>query len=602
MRPRTRRALGALAILTLGLAGLGPATGPASAAAATITVTAVDSISGAALDATCVDAIPFGFMGTRTVVSACSATNVVVLAGLESGTDYTLFVQPQIGGYVGAVLKQGGPSSQPLIVTAPADITAPMVKGVRVGGTVVDSKGAPLDGSVSLNGTAGEYFGYPFSGGRWSGLVTPGTYTVEFQTTHGVWQESWAYGKRTAATADTIVISGASTTIDQVVPDPSGLSGTITDASTGAPIPGACLEVLNPAAPDFLLGYACADAAGAYVTRQDVPSGTWLVRAYDETGAHAAVSRSVQVVAGQLTSGVDFALPVAATLTGRVVDRRSGAPIQGACPYAYVGLTQEQPFLQSTACSDASGNWSLTGLPAGQLTVYLSGDAAHVGRWAADADTQAGAKLFTTTAGATTSTGTVRESHGATLTGRVTDGNGRPVVGAYVSVGIATTYQPNTGPGSGPGVTDAQGRYVITNIEPQQSVIEVQTPDATGLAWQWSGRASDPAKGKKLTFKLEGRVQYDVELRPEAVLSVTAAPTVTGSLLVDVQTLSGAGVGYHSEVSPGFPVTIHGLPASDVVVQLTGTTVGWYGGSTLATATHVSVRAGRTTSITVTAP
>ena len=96
-----------------------------------------------------------------------------------------------------------------------------------------------------------------------------------------------------------------------------------------------------------------------------------------------------------------------------------------------------------------------------------------------------------------------------------------------------------------------------------------------------------------------------VELRPEAVLSASAGPTVAGSVSVDVQTLSGAGVGYHTEVSPSYPsVPIHGLPASDVVVRLSGDgiTFYWYGGTSLETATRVTLRSGRTTSIVVPGP
>jgi hypothetical protein len=429
-----------------------------------------------------------------------------------------------------------------------------------------------------------------------------------------VGRQTWAAGGVALGVvlAGAVVLASAqASSADTVTGTVPAVSGVLTDTRTGTPVAGACVEVIdNVGADRVTVATGCAGSDGRYTTRGDIPAGTWLVRAYQESGQHApVVSAPIQLSAGSTAVDVDLAMPAAATLTGRVVDGRTGAPIFGACPYAYLGRTGTMPYLQAATCSDSEGRWSLTGLPAGRLSVQLSGGADHIGRWAPGVDKQSGATTFVAAEGRTTSTGTTTELRGATLAGRITDAAGHPVPGAWVVIGDDHAMRMGAGFGEYVARTDATGQYSISNIPPQRRSVLVEPDEASGLAWQWSGAAADPATASPLTFRYEKTARFDAVLTPEAVLSVRLAPGSTGSALVDVQTLGGAYVGLHSEVSSFAwgtgTVLVHGLPAGKVVLQLTpetGTPYWYDHAASRSAATTIPLTAGRTTSITVALP
>jgi hypothetical protein len=111
---------------------------------------------------------------------------------------------------------------------------------------------------------------------------------------------------------------------------------------------------------------------------------------------------------------------------------------------------------------------------------------------------------------------------------------------------------------------------------------------------------------KQLTFAYEETTTFNAKLGPEAVLAVTADPSTVGTLFVDAQTPSGAFVGYHSLTNTAWGATlVHGLPPGPVTVQsLTDANLTfWYDKAlTRATATLITVTAGKTTTITLGAP
>jgi len=344
-----------------------------------------------------------------------------------------------------------------------------------------------------------------------------------------------------------------------------------------------CVEVIdNPTVPTQTLGEACADPGGNFTTTGDIPPGRWYLRGYDPTGLHAAaVVGPLDIAAGQHIRELGVNLPKAAVLSGRTVDATTGAPVAFACPaaVAFLGHSQTPVAHEFVDCSDADGNWSVSGLPAGRFTLLINPDGSHVMTWAPHGLTQDEAELYTTRAGSTTSVGTIREHHGATLTGRITDRTGAPVPDAGVLVTPDTDFRFGVF-GEYMTLTDADGRYTLPNIAPQRHSVLVEPPDGSGLAWQWSGNASDPEHATKIRFTYEGKSTFNAVLGPEAPLVVTAAPTTTGSFMVDVQTVSGAFVGFHTGANALFgPTTVHGLPPGKVAIRLTNpttSTVSWY--------------------------
>jgi hypothetical protein len=298
-----------------------------------------------------------------------------------------------------------------------------------------------------------------------------------------------------------------------------------------------------------------------------------------------------------------------ATITGTIVDWTTGAPLSGVCAYAYAGSTGIFMPGQSATCSGVDGRWVTQGVHPGPVVVVSYGDDTHVTGFAPAATTQAAGPVFAATAAAGTDVGTVRLHKGAVLTGRITDPQGRPVVGA--SVGTVWTndglsHLPYPGPDwtrtQYGAVTDAQGRYTIARIDPMREAVVV-TADGQPFAWQWSGDATDPAKAKQLTFAYDRTTRFDAELQPAASVSVTVKGSVGPGNLA-AYTPSGAAVGWPVSYSGDGTYLITGLPRSSVLVAAgNGTQRTWFDhAAVIGAATPVAVRPGRTATVVLALP
>ena len=156
------------------------------------------------------------------------------------------------------------------------------------------------------------------------------------------------------------------------------ISGVVRDAATGAPVAdaGVSLRLRNSSSVA-----SRADALGQY-TLGDLPPGTYLVEASAplENGQTLTPQRekTVTLEPGQQRTAIDFRLPSAAIISGRVLDENEkptpGEPVvlvekrydHGALRYQLAG---------GRAQTDEAGVYRLTGVPAGE--VFLVETQAH---------------------------------------------------------------------------------------------------------------------------------------------------------------------------------------------------------------------------------
>jgi hypothetical protein len=111
-------------------------------------------------------------------------------------------------------------------------------------------------------------------------------------------------------------------------------------------------------------GGATSDASGYYQIL-DLPAGDYRVRAgaedhadeyYNEQGLNGENADPVTVTAGNDASGTDFTLDPGGTVSGTVTDASTGDPLEGIA-------VETRNNMWAGACTDASGNYTLTGLP-----------------------------------------------------------------------------------------------------------------------------------------------------------------------------------------------------------------------------------------------
>lgn len=128
-----------------------------------------------------------------------------------------------------------------------------------------------------------------------------------------------------------------------------GISGLVTDEGTGKPVFGACVLAVGP-----VTGRANTNMEGIYAIR-NLPAGTYAVVA-KARGYEPSAPQTVEVVAGQMTEDVDFALKpcipaVPGAIAGVVTDKETGDPVVMAVVFTW------GPHGQGHAMTDSFGEY-----------------------------------------------------------------------------------------------------------------------------------------------------------------------------------------------------------------------------------------------------
>ncbi|MEA3403873.1 MAG: carboxypeptidase-like regulatory domain-containing protein [Armatimonadota bacterium] len=215
------------------------------------------------------------------------------------------------------------------------------------------------------------------------------------------------------------------------------VEGTVTDAETGAPVPGAQVTAMGPAGPPSDIRFAAADQQGHYELQ--VPPGEYNLQAENWEGdfpyGNAQPSERVVTVAeGETVTAVDFALSPKPTLSGIVVNQ-SGQPVPNATVSVadYGSISYGHDLLGDVdiaqAQADNSGEFTLTlreGPPGG-----MQSDRAALAR---DEDAGLAGVVFFSDV---TQSVTIAVRPGAWVHARVEDTEGEPLARIPVMVDVA---------------------------------------------------------------------------------------------------------------------------------------------------------------------
>ena len=144
------------------------------------------------------------------------------------------------------------------------------------------------------------------------------------------------------------------------------ISGTVTDAETGRPISNARLNA-GPVAWEWMIGTET-DADGNYTIR-GLPDGLTRVAANDERFGYVSQRRTVSVTGLETLTGLDIALVLGATISGRVTDLGTGLPI--ANQSVDVENVQGDDGPRASARTDRDGRYKLFGIAPGTYRVRL---------------------------------------------------------------------------------------------------------------------------------------------------------------------------------------------------------------------------------------
>src|SRR5215813_11267589 len=264
-------------------------------------------------------------------------------------------------------------------------IDAAMQPGATITGVVTDASGNKLSNvcvGISSIGNQFELFASGLTFTR-NGVYTatnlpPGLYTVSFGCFFGSgkFARQWFMAQSDGGSANPVSApAGVITSGIGAVLQPSGtIAGTVTNRS-GKPLPRICVMARLRGTSSTVLffgpGFSVTRKGGTYLLRGLAP-GSYAVQFTDcnrhatygsrwyRKSATAQSSTPVTVTPGGTTAGINGVLAPGGSIAGRVMTS-AGAPVPGACAYAYDATTESFGY----SVADSAGHYLITGLRTG---------------------------------------------------------------------------------------------------------------------------------------------------------------------------------------------------------------------------------------------
>jgi len=427
------------------------------------------------LNGACIDAS--GADGSSDYAST-AADGTYTLSNVEPGVAYTLEFDPSCasngGAYVYEYYDGVADQSSATPVTATLDAPATGIDGhaplgASISGQVTDANNDPItsqdvcvtaesdDGNYAYSVTTDSSGDYTIEG------ITPDTYDVSAADCPDSTRDDVAFDY-----GDVVVgVGQAQTGIDLQLAAGTSISGHVYGGSgTSAPLNNACVEAWandgtggdTSTAPDGSYTIGNLEPGVGYTVEFD-PScatngGDWTAGYYDGTSDEASATPVTGTVASPAV-GIDGHLAPAASISGQITDA-NGDPIttRDICVSAYSPTTDDS---SSSATTNAAGDYTLTGLPAGTYDVTAE-DCYGSAR-----DDVLGTYGDVPVATSQVVTGVnIELAAGSSISGEITDADGNPIttddicfsidlVSGYVNYSEQTTF-------------DGAGGYTITNL------------------------------------------------------------------------------------------------------------------------------------------
>jgi hypothetical protein len=518
------------------------------------------------------------------------AAGKYTLSGLETGTYYIRFAAtdylPSYYNGKSSLAEADGVSAT--INTETINIDASLALGGKITGTVTAAAGGALLNNVGVYAYTSQsaddydYYDYTDASGVYtiSGLPA-GTYYLKFEATDFL--SSYYNGRESLAEADSVSVTLGGTTgnIDAALVVGGRISGTVTAEGTGTPLEDVYVVAYTPTVTCYITEWTAVasdttDVNGDY-TISGLQTGPYKVKFEpEEYGVSAAylgeyynnknslaLADQFGVTAGQTTGNINAALTKGGTITGNVTAADGGAALKDVWVDVY---NSSSGYWVEDDITDVSGNYTVTGLPAGSYKVEFdpstSGvSAAYITEYYNDKATYGAADPVSVSLGATVNNINAVLAHGGQFTGTVTAADGGALLeGVYVKVydsqGNQKAYD----------YTDSSGVYTTNGLASgsYRLLFSHSYSNSVDYLAEYYNDKSTLSSADAVALTAPGKTTVNAVLARGGSISGTVTSSLNGAPLedVDVWALDAAGndVEWTSTDSLGKYV-LRGLPS-----------------------------------------
>lgn len=361
-------------LLTMLLTSMGPL------AAQTISGRVTNASTGNGITGVDLDVIDSNGASVAITGGRTTTNGVYTITGIAPGS-YRVRADASLAlGFADEYYSEQFLQSLATTITMPAggtltNINFTLTLGYEISG-VVTGNGVPLSGiDMDVYAANGEFLsGYPgttdATGAYRIGALPPGQYYVranpdpaagQFYTTR------YIGGGTSLASATPVTITNAGLTGQNIALTGGGtLSGAVTQQGSGAAVVGVDLDLFDAATSAIIPVNATTRADGTY-SFPVLPAGTYRLRIdptlaqgypriYFPASLSLATAGTVTITQNVATSGIDFSVPQAGSITGTIREEGTLAPLVGIDLDCYDSLDQR---VDITTVSAADGTYTI---------------------------------------------------------------------------------------------------------------------------------------------------------------------------------------------------------------------------------------------------
>jgi hypothetical protein len=312
------------------------------------------------------------------------------------------------------------------------------------------------------------------------------SYKVYFdvKNANGYYVGQWYNNRDSFDTANIVVVmAGGTTTVDVILGDGIGISGTVTDNSAN-PLEGIEVDIYDTGG--LYVTYSYTDSSGNYEAKGLAP-GSYKVNfvpvdlnyhGVDWYGLPADTNYKFQwynnkeyfvdadvvtAAPGSAATGIDAVMTdgEGGIISGQITDSQTNG-IAGCFVYAFQSFDAQEWYYSDYMETGADGNYQVKGLPTGDYIVFFiqPGGTFYRRQFYNNTMDWDQAALVSVTAGQTTPGINAVLQKGGTITGRVTDSSGKGLEDVFIRLMAAASNKYLGYAGNG-AQTDADGYYTM---------------------------------------------------------------------------------------------------------------------------------------------